>query len=355
MTGDACCRRCHRPGMRQRDVLPLAFDRDDALAAGYSRHQFQRIVAGTDVITVAPRTHAHAVAWLLAGRVDRHLALCRVAAGRFSGSTLSHTSAALWHGLPHPRHVPDAVSLTVDKARPVGDHQSWVDLQRSRLPERLVTRVDDVRVTTLDRTAVDCLRTLPAADGLAIADRVVRLGVPPSDLVAVRVMQARWPGVRRARWGIGLVDGRRETWLESASVAVLDGWGLPVPTPQVDVRDRATGAFIGRVDLMWRALRVVGEADGRGKYRGEFDGDTSARAVADRLIAADIRADRLREVGLGVVRWGSPDLHQPLTLAQRIRHAEPRGPLRAEMSCATCRNELDDCSCAPRLFIPAAA
>ena len=138
-------------------------------------------------------------------------------------------------------------------------------------------------------------------------------------------------------------------------MAALDGWGLPTPIPQVDVSDRATGEFIGRVDLLWRALRVVGEADGRGKYRGEFDGDTSERAVADRLIAADVRADRLREVGLGVVRWGTRDLRAPLALVQRIRHAEPRGPSRADLSCATCGNALDDCSCAPRLFIPAAA
>ena len=341
--------------MPSRDDLPLAFDRADALAAGYTRHEFQRIVRGRDVITVAPRTHADAVAWLLASRVDRHLALSRIAADRYAGAVLSHASAAMWHELPHPRFVPDAVSLTVDKATPVGDDQPWVDLQRSRLPGRLVTRVRDVPVTTLDRTAIDCLRTLPRADGLAIADRVVRMGVPPADLIAVRRLQTRWPGVRRARWGIGLVDGRRETWLESASVAALDGWGLPVPEPQVDVRDRATGAFIGRVDLLWRALRVVGEADGLGKYRGDFDGDTSDRAVADRLIAADIRADLLREVGLGVVRWGTPDLRQPLVLARRIHHAEPHGLLRAELSCAACRNALDDCSCAPRLFLPAAA
>jgi hypothetical protein len=341
--------------MPSRDDLPLAFDLADALTVGYSRHQFQRIAAGSDVVVVAPRTHAEAVRWFLASSVDRHQALSRVAARRFTGSALSHTTAALWHGLPNPRHVPDAVCLTVDKATPAGDDQAWVDLQRSRLPGRFVTRVRGVPVTTLDRTAIDCLRTLPKADGLAIADRVVRVGVPPADLVTVRRLQSRWPGVRRARWGIGLVDGRRETWLESASVAVLDGWGLPTPTPQVDVFDRATGGFIGRVDLLWRALRVVGEADGRGKYRGDFDGDTSERAVADRLIAADIRADRLREVGLGVVRWGTPDLRTPLALVQRVRLAEPHGPLRAEMSCAACRNALDDCSCAPRLFLPAAA
>jgi hypothetical protein len=278
-----------------------------------------------------------------------------VAARRFSRSALSHGSAALWHRLPNPRHIPDAVALTVDKSTPVGHDEQWVDLQRSRLPESHVLEVNGVRVTTLARTAVDCLRVLPRPDGLAIADQAVRLGVTPGELIAVRATQSRWPGVRRARWGIGLADGRRESWLESASVASLDGWGLPVPIPQVDVRDRASGAFAGRVDMLWRARRVVGEADGRGKFLGEFDGDTSEEAVASRLLAADSRADRLRELGLAVVRWGAPDLGDPCALSLRIKHAVPLGPLRAEFSCATCRQGLDDCRCAPRLFLPAAA
>jgi hypothetical protein len=341
--------------MPNRDDLPLAFDLDDALTAGFSRHQFRRLRKQPDVIVVAPRTHADEVAWHLASRVEKHLALSPVAARRFARSVLSHESAALWHGLPNPRHVPEAIALTTDKGMPVGHDEAWVDLQRSRLPESHVIEVNGVRVTTLARTAVDCLRVLPRADGLAIADRAVRLGVTPGELIAVRVMQARWPGVRQARWGIGLADGRRESWLESASVASLDGWGLPTPIPQVDVRDRASGAFVGRVDMLWRAKRVVGEADGRGKFVGEFDGDTSEGAVAARLLAADTRADRLRELGLAVVRWGTPDLRDPLALSLRIRHAKPSGLLRAEFSCATCRQGLDDCQCAPRLFLPDAA
>lgn len=337
------------------DDLPLAFDRDDALAAGFSRHQFARMCAREEILLVAPRTHAHDVAWHLASRVEQHLALSQVAVRRFTRSALSHESAALWHGLPHPRHVPQAVALTVDKSTPVGHEQAWVDLQRSRMPESQVVEVAGARVTSLARTAIDCLRVLPASDGLAIADRVVRLGVTPGELIAVRVSQPRWPGVRRARWGIGRVDGRRESWLESASVASLDGWGLPTPIPQVDVRDRASGAFVGRVDMLWRVRRVVGEADGRGKYLGEFDGDTSESAVANRLLAANVRADRLRELGLAVVRWGTPDLKDPLALSLRIKDAVPQGPLRAEFSCATCSQDLDDCTCAPRLFLPAAA
>ncbi len=336
------------------DPLPLAFDRRDAMRAGWTRHQFHRRVAAPDVVEVAPRLFADALCWRLAGRDERHVALARHAESRYSGAVVSHASAALLHGLPSPRFLHDAVVLTCDKERAVGDDAAWVRLQRSGLPDRLTTEVGGVRVTSLARTAVDCLRVLPRMDGLAIADAVVRRGVEPAELVAVRTAQARWPGVRTARWGIGVVDGRRESWLESASVAVLDGW-LPLPLPQVVVRDRASGAFLGRVDNLWRGLRVVGEADGVAKFRGLDGADTSEQAVVDRLIAASVRADRLRDVGLGVVRWGPSDLRAPGELSARVRAARPTGPCRAEFSCGVCGTALEDCRCAPALLLPRSA
>ncbi len=336
------------------DPLPLAFDRRDANRAGWTRHQFHRRVAAADVVEVAPWLFADALAWHLAGRDERHVALARHAESRYGGAVVSHASAALLHGLPSPRFLHDAVVLTCDKERAVGDDAAWVRLQRSHLPERFTTEVAGVRVTSLARTAVDCLRVLPRMDGLAIADAVVRRGVEPSELVDVRRAQARWPGVRTARWGIGVVDGRRESWLESASVAALDGW-LPLPLPQVEVRDRASGAFLGRVDNLWPGLRVVGEADGVAKFRGLDGADTSERAVADRLVAASVRADRLRDVGLGVVRWGTRDLRVPQVLSARVRAAQPTGPCRAELSCGVCHASLEDCSCAPALLLPRSA
>jgi hypothetical protein len=209
--------------------------------------------------------------------------------------------------------------------------------------------VDGVPVTTLARTAVDCLRHLPLADGLAVADAVVARGTTPGELVEARKEQHRWPGSRRARLGIGLVDGRRESWLESASAAGLHGW-LPRPVAQVDVLDPG-GWFVGRADMLWPDLRVVGEADGREKFLGMPGADTSERAVAVRLVAADERAHNLEALGLAVVRWGAADLAHPARLAARIRDARPVGALRAVLLCSRCRQELDGCCCAPTLCL----
>ena len=336
--------RRHRRRMVDLDSLPLVFTRAAALRLGLTRAQFERLTDRGDIVVVAAGQYAEAVRWVLAGDHGRHLGLARAASAAFGGAALSHTSAALWWGLPAPRRVPVRPELTVPLTLRQSDDSDWVRVLRCGLPARQVLIRDGVHVTCLARTAVDCFRSLPLADALAIADVAVRRGVTVGELVDVRKGQARWPGIRSARRGIGLVDGRRESPLESGSVARLDGLGLPHPIPQVEVYDEL-GELLGRVDLLWRSLRVVGEADGRGKFRGDFDGDRSERAVADRLIAAEDRAGRLREVGLGVVRWGSPALRRPDLLAARIRRAAPSGPLRARLVCGPCRQELDDCAC----------
>jgi hypothetical protein len=335
--------------MRLVTDLPLLFSRADAAGHGLARARFDRWRLRGDLVQVAPGLFAEAVRWHLTDREERHVALSRAAAARYDGAAVSHASAVLLWGLPAPRHLPARPQLTVAKRVHASDDSDWCRVLRCALPDRHVERRQGVLVTTLARTAVDCFRSLPLADALAVADAVVSRGVTPGELVGVRKEQARWPNIGRARLGLGLVDGRRESWLESASVAGLFGL-LPRPVPQVDVLDH--GEHLGRVDLLWRALRVVGEADGRGKFRGDFDADTSQAAVAERLIRADVRARRLEEAGLGVVRWGTAQLRRPGALAARIRDAAPSRPLRAVLRCATCREELDGCRCAPRLCLP---
>ena len=332
------------------DALPLVFTRAGALTVGLRRARFERLVGRGELVVVSPGHFADAVRWATADAGEQHLGLASAACAAFDRAALSHVSAALWWGLPVPRRLPPEPALTVHRRTHPSDDSDWVRVLRCELPEPHVVTQGTVRVTSLARTVVDCFRSMPLADALAIADAAVRRCVTPGELVEVRKEQARWPGIRSARRGIGLVDGRRESWLESASVARLDGWNLPHPAPQVEVRDEL-GDLIGRVDLFWRGLRVVGEADGRGKFRGQFDGQTSERAVADRLILAEERAGRLREVGLGVVRWGSGDLRRPDLLAARIRRAAPSGPLHATFRCGPCQQDLDDCACAPRLCL----
>lgn len=330
------------------DRLPLAFDSHDATRLGLTRRQLDAVRHLPGVALVAPRVHAEAVPWSLALPLERHRALTRLACERHTASAVSHASAAIWHDLPHPCTIPARVWLTIERDRRVSVPSSWVVLHRSALPEEQVQIIDGCRVTTRARTVIDCFRSLPRSDALAIADRAVRDGTSLGELVDMRRHERRWPGVVRARVGLGLVDGRRESWLESASAVAFDRALLPRPHPQVEVID-LSGQLVGRVDVYFGGLRVAGEADGAGKFLGEFDGETDPGAVSRRLLAAEQRAERLRALGVGVARWTAADLSRPMSIRALIEAARPDRPLRAHLRCAACLQELPDCTCRGRL------
>jgi hypothetical protein len=190
-----------------------------------------------------------------------------------------------------------------------------------------VLEVQGLRVLTPDRTVVDCLRTMSPANGVAVADQAVRsYATTLRDVRHIIDAQRRWRGRPRAVAAVGLVDPRRETWLESYSFVKLHRLGIDLPTPQVEVFDE-WGRFVGRVDGMWISDGVVGEADGQGKYLmgfGDHDG-TSGRTAALRVVEEKVREDSLRDLGLEVVRWDIR--HQPLEVARRIELARNRGGL----------------------------
>ena len=150
------------------------------------------------------------------------------------------------------------------------------------LPLRDVRTNGRVRRTSLTRTVADCLRHLSTVDAVAVADAALRQR-PTAWSGVQRVLDecAGWPLLRRGAAAWTLVDGRRESPLESWSWVAAARQGLPLPEPQVQVFDEH-GLFLGRVDAWWPEHGVVGEVDGLGKYgTGTASGDPDAvrRAV----------------------------------------------------------------------------
>ncbi len=105
---------------------------------------------------------------------------------------------------------------------------------------------------------------------------------------------ASWPGAQRIPPLLALADGRSESALESLSRVSMHRAGLPMPELQVEVwvDDR----FLARLDFLWRDANLVGESDGRLKYRSGAD-----------LYAEKRRQEELEDVGLLVIRWGWPE------------------------------------------------
>jgi very-short-patch-repair endonuclease len=230
--------------------------------------------------------------------------LSDIAVARSHRGVLSHESAALHWGfgvvnrpaLPHvtiPRHRHRRPSR-----EPVILH--WAD----------APVIEDV--TTPLRTVVDCARTLPFGEALAIADSAVR-----SRLVGRAELLAAGHALGRAGRQAVIrvaehVDARSESVLESMLRAVLIGAGLDGFVPQLLIAD---DEFTARVDLADPVRRLILEADSF-----EFHG-TRRALVRDcrRYVSLVVR-------GWTVLRFTWEDVvYEPAWVIESVRAVLSRG------------------------------
>ena len=151
---------------------------------------------------------------------------------------------------------------------------------------------------------------------MAVADAALHHGLTTlDDIREVLRRQERWPFAAVAGLALPLVDGRRESRLESKSAVVMDLHAIPRPVPQCRILD-SQRRFVARPDFVWVEHGVVGEADGRVKY---------AAGAADVIQAEKDRQARLEALGLVVVRWDERHLYgtEPV-LVRRLREAFER-------------------------------
>lgn len=320
--------------------LPLAFSSADALARGTTRSALRHKVAQGRWMRVSRDVYAVPQEWSAATPAER-LASASLARARahHTDKVISHLSAASIHGYALPLDPGTATWLTVDQGGNRPRRAPDVIVERASLAPEDVIEVGHpvVALTSRARTVADCLRHLRLADAVALGDSALR--PEPALIAAVREVldrQRGWPGAGAARTAYRLLDRRRDTWLESWSFARLWQLGVDLPEPQVTVLDE-WGRFVARVDAMWRAWGVVGEADGRLKYGlGQAGAELATRSglgeafSASAVFAEKRREDRLRDLGLEVVRWTLDDLiRTPEEVVRRVEAARRRGdPLR---------------------------
>lgn len=243
---------------------------------------------------------------------DRALALARiVAASRQLRLTFafSHQSAALVWGLPLLA-IPDRTHVIQD-THP--GRRAAKDLVRHihTLPAQHRTIHRSLPVCTLERTVVDCLRTLEPLAGLVVADAGLHLGAD-RDLCRA-MLDAPSSGCRKARALLDLADDGAESAGETHLRFAFLRAGLPVPTTQIRIRTRL-GEYWS--DLGWEEWRLVAEYDGRVKY--------GARG-SDALVAEKRRQDAIEEERWHVLRVVKEDLRRPGELLRRVSRFAPPG------------------------------
>ena len=240
---------------------------------------------------------------------------------------VSHLSAACLLGWPKPLDGWGPATLTASPGTCARGRRGLVIQAATVRPVDRATR-GGLATTSPTRTLADVLRHTAPAEAVAIADHALRTGQVQYEAVAeVLRWQEQWPYAARGRSSLLLADPRRETWLESWSFVTLHAYGVPLPEPQVDVLERQ-GRFVARLDGLWD-LATAAEADGRVKYdlRGVLGAGADPQASADELVSRaqrrlddeKLRRDRLNDLGLEVVRWGTAEVRRdPAALVRRV-------------------------------------
>lgn len=230
-------------------------------------------------------------------------------------ATNSHTTAAALHQLPLFRTRTDRVHLIVPGLHTRQDSRDVVR-HHVPLPEEDVEVIEGLRVTTLERTVYDVIRTVSLEAAVVCFDAALRRvawndetheydetaaaefreGV--IDRIAANT-GAR--GIRRARFVADFADGRAQ--LPGESVSRLWMWQLGIPDPELQYRvDLGRGRFVF-LDFAWPELRRWAEFDGEIKYT---DPDMLNGLTADEVRQMqDLREQAVvRATGWRVDRWG---------------------------------------------------
>ena len=160
----------------------------------------------------------------------------------------------------------------------------------------------------MPRTLVDSARGWSLTAGVIAIDAAVH----PRKVERAEIHRAALAGTHRvgiagAARALALADGRAESPLETRGRLALLSAGLPRPELQVEIHDGA--GFVGRVDAWYEEVAVVVEFDGRVKYVDPRDGESSGEV----LWREKRREDRLRDVGVRVLRGVDEDLGVPWT------------------------------------------
>ncbi|MDP3968131.1 MAG: type IV toxin-antitoxin system AbiEi family antitoxin domain-containing protein [Nocardioides sp.] len=310
--------------------VPLPFPlflRREAIGAGLTDDALARATRSGDIIRVRHGAYSDGPWWAQATSDEQHreTALCLVRSYS-SPVLLSHTSAAVMHGLP--TWGQDLSDMHLTHLTPAsGRTHAGVVHHRGVCRVGDITRVDGVLVTSVARTIVDAAALVDVERGLIMADAALHRGlVLPDQLERQYVQQDHDPRTLHVRLVVRRADGRSASPGESRSRHLFWTQGLPTPVLQYAVHDHR-GRLIGTVDFAWPELGVIVEFDGLTKYRTLL---RVGESPEDAVIREKLREDRIREAtGWTVVRITWADLARPALTADRIRRAMYRRPISA--------------------------
>ena len=214
----------------------------------------------------------------------------------------ANVSAAAVHGLAVTNSLFGHIHLA---CRRRGNTRSRAGIVRHIVTNDSLEVVNGIKVTSLARTAFDCMLSCNFRAGLAIADSTLRVSGKTRDELIDGLNKLRnakkqgWRAIETAQYA----DGRAENGGESVIRAIIIEQGFLVPNLQVEVSDPINPKSTFRVDFCWDlpSGRVIGELDGKEKYRNPTM--TKGRDVVDVLTDERLRESRITCSDAKVMRF----------------------------------------------------
>ncbi|WP_405068681.1 type IV toxin-antitoxin system AbiEi family antitoxin domain-containing protein [Kribbella sp. NBC_01510] len=227
-------------------------------------------------------------------------------------AVVSHHSALVLHGVPVWRVDLTEVQLTRSSGFRSG-LKAGVRHHRGLLEPADLTTVEGLAMTSVARALVETAGATSFESAVVSADAALRDPAVAADLPRLLEVTEFWPGGPTIRAVLAFADPLAESVGESRLRVLMRNEGLPSPVLQVVFED--ADGFIARVDFYFPDHNTVVEFDGLLKY---------ADGSRETLIREKVREDRLRALGLEVVRTTWIDLDHPARTALRIRQAFAR-------------------------------
>lgn len=303
------------------DLPPLLLSRE-RLLHGLSANDLAKRVRAGALVRVRHGVYIDGPTWRELKPWEQYRIGVQAAAETFQKPVIfaRQSSASVW-GIPTVgSHPVQALALKNDGGR----SRAGVSRHFAARAGLKVVTLEGLLVTGRVRTVLDLAAFSPFTEAVVPLDHVLRPD-PQRQLPAVTKAELEAgigalysaAAARRIRTAIAFADPASGSPGESWSRALIHVAGFEAPVLQQPFTDSA--GLVGYTDFHWKESRVVGEFDGEEKYvKPEFRGGRSASQV---VVEEKKRENRIRAVGINVVRWDWAELAAPGTLERKLAAA----------------------------------
>jgi hypothetical protein len=306
----------------------------EALSSGITADALRHRRNGGDIMTLRKGLLVDAEIWHNASEDLRHRIALDGLIRSHPGSFASHDSAARLFGLPGDQELAQHQGIPICHITKPGQarRDGWARIHGGKVPEGLITSLHGIPTSDIVRCSIEQAATVSDIRAAAFIDAAMRTYIDTirgqQDLryavhdtaVRQKALQRwhrgldhfighRW--VTRVRAAVVAAEPAAESFLESASRTNMVLAGVPKPSCGVPVKLMHTTFWL---DFCWESARLIGEADGLGKY-----------ATVTDVVREKRREEALSAAGWTIVRWGWQEaVVHPHLMADRILRALSR-------------------------------